>query len=205
MPTRGQGQHAGKGPRPTAETNTSARISSLMLRITLRNWRVMRRSPVPAVQIAGSNERQRQGQNHAQQRAPDGDLYRLQRRRPQAWQHAQSGGTERERKSPICGMPPASSLQLICAPAALSAAPSRWPRPLRHSPTSRQCFRAARRPLPTIGLFQALAVHCRPPAAVAGDIAPGSQLPTAVLLRCSAARPALGHVRRAEARRCRWR
>jgi hypothetical protein len=90
-----------------------------MLRITLRNWRVMRRSQCQPCRLLAATK-------------DSGSARITLSKVPQmaicivssAGAHRrgsmlQSGGTERERKSPICGMPPASSLQLICAPAAL--------------------------------------------------------------------------------------
>ncbi|MNE96338.1 hypothetical protein D3C80_1945240 [compost metagenome] len=90
-----------------------------MLRTTLRNWRVARRRPCQLCRLLAAMKDSGRARTMLSS-VPQIAICRV----SMAGAHnrgrmVQSGGTERARKSAICGMPLASSPQLSCAPPAL--------------------------------------------------------------------------------------
>ncbi|ABX35048.1 hypothetical protein Daci_2410 [Delftia acidovorans SPH-1] len=85
---QGQGQHAGKRPQAHGRDKDQRQDQLVDAAHHVQELPRDAPQPVPAMQVAGGDEGQRQRQHHGQQRAPDGDLHRLQRGRHQARQHA---------------------------------------------------------------------------------------------------------------------
>ncbi|MNZ77404.1 hypothetical protein D3C78_959430 [compost metagenome] len=118
-PCSARARTPGNGPRPTAETNTRARISSLILRMTLSNCRV----PAYTQRLRCRLRAARNARGMAKT-IPSNVPHKAICKVSTAGCHKRgkmlrSGGIERARKSPICGTPLLNSVQLNCVPWAL--------------------------------------------------------------------------------------